>query len=59
MRYLLVILTLMASGSASALDVDCSVHRIYCKLVELQPDINVSFAMELSNKLYRYSQSGS
>lgn len=54
MRHLLIATAIAVSGSASG--VDCSVHKIYCRLVDLQPDINVTFAMELSNKLYRYSR---
>jgi len=37
-------------------DVNCDSHPIYCHIIELRPNINKTFAMKLSNKLYKYSQ---
>lgn len=36
-------------------EIDCNLHKIYCKIVELKPTINREFAMELSDLLYKYS----
>lgn len=54
MRYLLVTLYMLGFLDAPiAWGVDCKVHKIYCKIVELQPAIDKTFAMELSNKISR------
>jgi len=36
--------------------VDCNRHPIYCQMVKLKPSINRTFAMELSNYIYKYSR---
>ena len=44
-------------NSDIAWGVDCKIHKIYCKIVQLQPDIDKSFVMELSNQISRKSRS--
>ena len=43
----------MFSGLAQARPVDCSKHKIYCAISDLQPKVDKTFAMELSNLIYR------
>lgn len=47
---------LLLANTATFAAIDCSIHRIYCKIVELKPSVNKSFAMELSNYLYAASR---
>lgn len=37
-------------------EVDCSKHKIYCKIKDLKPSMADSKAMSLSNKIYKYSR---
>lgn len=48
------ILLLFMSLSAFALD--CNIHKIYCKIVKLQPDVDRRYAKRLSDLLYRHSK---
>lgn len=54
--YLLGILLLWLAPKAAQASVSCAKHPIYCRIVRLQPSTNRSFAMELSNSLYRWSK---
>jgi len=36
--------------------VDCNQHKIYCKIMKLQPKMNKSIAMALSDKIYHKSK---
>lgn len=42
--------------STDAQAVDCSKHKIYCAITQLQPSVDSGWAMELSNFIYRYSK---
>ena len=48
-----LLLTLMLFSSTAYAKVDCKVHKIYCKIVKLNPSIDTEFAFELSNLLYK------
>ena len=50
MKLLLPIFIAMFSLSANA--VDCNVHKIFCKIKEVQPRMSDQRAMELSDALY-------
>ena len=49
-----LILALLFTVQLFALD--CKVHKIYCKIVELKPRINKTYAKNLSDLLYKYSK---
>jgi len=49
-------LLIFCLSSSYSFAVDCSLHKIYCRIVELKPGVNKSFAMELSNYLYAASK---
>lgn len=34
-------------------NLDCSIHRIYCRITELQPNIDLNFAFHLSNLIFQ------
>lgn len=53
----LFIVSLMSSSllHAESEDTVCSRHRVYCAIVELQPQAE-PYAMELSNLIYKYSK---
>lgn len=51
-----IVLTIMLLFSFNANAVDCDKHKIYCKVIELQPKIDKAFAMELSNIIYKKSK---
>lgn len=51
----LTILALLLTTVANAKDV-CETHPIYCSILKVKPSINRTFAMELSNYIYKYSQ---
>lgn len=36
--------------------VNCDVHKIYCKIIELNSKVDKKYAMNLSNLLYKYSK---
>lgn len=55
MRVLLVLAALLFAKPAFA-GVDCNVHKIYCRIVELRPDIDKDRAMRLSNYIFKYSK---
>jgi hypothetical protein len=48
----LIITILMMSNTAFA-DIDCNKHKIYCNITKNKPNINKSYAMEISNIIYR------
>jgi len=50
MKYFVIMMLL--SFSASAYAVNCKVHKVYCKIVKLQPRIDKARAMEISNLVY-------
>jgi len=52
----ILILLLSISPTISLGDVDCSEHRVYCKIKELRPKIDDKRAMQLSNILYGYAK---
>lgn len=54
MKKLLIVLLLASPIPSLALD--CAKHPIYCNIVKLRPSINRTFAMELANYIYKYSQ---
>lgn len=58
MYKLLLILTILygLADSTIAWGTDCSKHRIYCRILELQPNVDHSWAMEFSNILHRKSK---
>jgi len=43
------------NGNAKTV-LDCNVHKIYCKIVELQPAVDKDWALKLSNLLYEKSK---
>ena len=47
---MLILLGLLATTELQA--TDCNKHKIYCKIVKLQPTIDKKFAMKLSNSIY-------
>lgn len=52
----LLIVLVFLLGSTKAFGVDCKVHKIYCKIVELQPNADKDWAMEFSNLIFKYSK---
>lgn len=52
----LILITLFFTGSTVLADINCNRHKIYCKIVEVNPEIDKSFAMKLSNLLFKYSR---
>lgn len=56
MRNLLAILPLFFISITAEAKVNCDRHPIYCQMVKLKPSINRTFAMELSNYIYKYSR---
>lgn len=36
--------------------IDCNIHKIFCQIVENRPNINLGYAMKLSNVIYRKSK---
>ncbi len=54
MSRLITILALMLPSLSYG--IDCGKHRIYCRIVELRPGIDTSWAMYLSNLIYRHSK---
>ena len=55
MKYLVVLMLLGFSVNAHA--ANCKTHRIYCKIVKLQPRINKAKAMKISNIIYTKAKS--
>lgn len=37
-------------------NLDCSIHRVYCRITSLQPSIDLNFAFYLSNLVYQYAK---
>lgn len=35
---------------------DCKIHKVYCSILKLRKDIDLGFAMELSNSIYKWSK---
>lgn len=54
MRYILSILFMFASMTANA-ETDCKLHPLYCTVIKLQPKVDKTWAMKLSNFLKKYS----
>ncbi len=54
MKYLFMTLILLSPITAKA--IDCSKHKIFCKIKELNSSVNDKYAMRLSNLLYKYSK---
>jgi len=53
MKYLFIILYVFGFiGTPIAWGLDCSKHKIYCKIVELRPNIDKKWAMKFSNIIY-------
>jgi len=50
MRTLLLIASLLTSTTSYA-EIDCNIHKIYCKILKLKPKVDKTWAMEFSNKL--------
>lgn len=53
MRYLLIILLFTSISYART---NCEKHPIYCQILNNKPNINKTYAMELSNSIYKYSK---
>lgn len=54
MKALLLFTLLFSVAAPKAFGkVDCKRHKLYCKIIKLQPTINKAFALKLSNKIYR------
>ena len=53
MKYFIVLMLLGFSANAYA--VNCKTHKVYCKIVKLQPRINKAKAMKISNIIYRHA----
>lgn len=49
-------LLFLESSAAFAKEVDCSRHKIFCQIVENRPNINRSYAMHLSNIIYKFTR---
>lgn len=54
MKHLILILALIVPSLSWA--ADCERHPIYCNIVKIKPSVNRTFAMELSNYIYKYSR---
>lgn len=55
----LVLFTLaIIAFSAEAEAVDCKRHKIYCKILEMQPRLDKKYAMKISNLIYKYRVRG-
>lgn len=52
---IMMLISLVFSPMASA-EVNCEHHPIYCQIIENKPSINKTYAMHLSNVIYRYSK---
>ena len=52
MKYLLLFLLFM-TFTPKAFGVNCNVHKIYCKVLELRPDIDKKWAMKFSDIIYK------
>lgn len=50
------ILIALGVRSAEAKDIDCNKHSIYCDIIDKKPNIDKSYAMKLSNIIYKYSR---
>jgi len=51
MKWLLSLLLVMISSTAYS--VDCKKHKVYCKVIELRPNIDKKWAMKFSNIIYK------
>ena len=47
------LLIMLIFSTPAMAKVDCNKHKVYCRIVELQPSIKKDFALELSNHIYR------
>lgn len=47
-----LVVTVLLTNIAKADTLDCKTHRLYCKIIEFNPKIDRTFAMEISNKLH-------
>ena len=52
---LILIIYLGTFSTEAYAKVNCNVHKIYCGIVKLRKNIDKSFAMELSNSMYKWS----
>lgn len=55
MRSLLLLLALLIPSLSQA-DADCIKNPVFCNIVKLQPRINRTFALDLSNSLVKYAK---
>lgn len=49
------LIILLGFSFTSYAGVDCQKHRVYCAIKTLQPKLDTTFAMELSNYIFKYS----
>jgi len=56
MKILILCLLLMFASPTLAQEVDCSLHKLYCTMLELRPTIDKTWAMRLSDALFRLSK---
>lgn len=52
MKTIVLLLMVLGTVSTAYSKVDCNRHKIYCKIVELNPSIDTELAFRLSNILY-------
>lgn len=55
MRILLIISAMLFTSISYGKD-NCNTHKLYCAIVKLRPGINKTFAMKLSNSIYKASK---
>jgi len=56
MRIFLLTAAFLFSGTQALAQIDCSKHKIYCKIKALRSDMSYEKAMGLSNVIYRNSR---
>ena len=59
MRYLIMIsfaIAIWTNADIAWGKVNCNIHKTYCAIVKLKPKINKTFAMKLSNEIYKASK---
>lgn len=54
--FLLIVWLFLPATQVNASEIDCEKHAIYCDIVDKNPRIDKTYAMKLSNLMYKYSQ---
>jgi hypothetical protein len=56
LRALVVLLCLALLLEVARADIDCSKHKVFCKITQLKPKMEKHKAMELSNLMHKYAK---